>query len=105
MASSATVVRSNDAAGRPVVIRLANGPYALQNGPFRFDELTLASQVTLEAPANMRTTLDSSAGGVLFEVSAGAPLVILRRLQLRNQVVVTGGELHVDVTLSCIAVN
>ena len=77
------------------MIHLAAGTYALDSSPFSFDGLTRASEVRLIGTSG--TTLQAAtANAPLFNLSSGAPLVTLRGLTLRGQVVMEGGELHVE---------
>ena len=88
-------LQSDAAAGVPVVIHLAPGAYLLDNAPFAFDALTRASDVRLVGVFG--TTLQAASPNTsLFKVGAGSPTVTLVGLQLRSQVLIDGGALHVQ---------
>ena len=88
-------LQSNATAGVPVVIHLAPGGYLLGSAPFVFDARTQASEVRLIGTAG--TTLQAASPNVsLFKVGTGAPTITLYGLQLRSQVYMDGGALHVQ---------
>lgn len=84
------------------MLQLAAGTFTLADAPFTFDARTLASEVQIVGAGGTTTLLADTTGGggnggaPLFDVSAGSPPVTLRNLVLRSQLVVSGGELHLD---------
>ena len=99
--SDLAAVLANTAPGRPAVISLDGGTYELRSS-VSFDETTGASEIwligtgatTLQATGRRRLSTDAATS--LFTVSFGAPRIHLQGLELRNRVIVDGGELHVD---------
>jgi hypothetical protein len=89
------VANSSKGEGLPVVINISTGFYSLSSTPFVFDNLTLASEIRLVGAAGTTLQADLSSGP-LFKVSTGAPKVTMQGLELRSQVVVDGGKLHLE---------
>ena len=95
-----SVHSGSSSAGRPVTIHLGTGAHTLDT-PMVFDASTQASEIWLigtgtTRQAGRRRRRASQLAAPLLTLSVGAPRVHLRGLVLRSQVVVDGGELHVD---------
>ena len=110
MRDALAALRTEASAGAPAVILLVAGNFTLTDAPFAFDARIRASEVRLIGTASATLQAAGSGGGgavnatgaPLFTVSAGAPSVTVRGLVLRSQLVLDGGELHLE---NCSFVN
>jgi len=97
LAAAFAALRTDGAAGLPAVLHFSGGEHELQADAlagFVFDARTRASEVRLIGVDN--ATLRATGATPLLNVSSSSPRVLLSGLTLRSQVIVSGGELHLE---------